>query len=270
MNDVTRFRFGVTNAAVGSLSAWTSAAQRAESLGYSTFLLPDTTATPAPLPALAAAAAATTSLEVGTWVICEPLRERGLLLWEAATMAALLGDRFELGIGAGRPAAERDAAVVGRAFPDAATRLRSLGETVALLRERLPGTRILVAGSGPRLLRLAAQVADTVALGWPPATDIPAAQQKILAVREAAQGREVELAAGLIAVGDMDPPWLRRMGATAADLVTAGAVTVVTGSARQMADAIQRRRDALGISYVTVPSEAAEAFAPVVDLLTTR
>lgn len=265
-----RFRFGVTNSATAGMDAWTAAARRAESLGYSTFLLPDTTATPAPLPALAAAAAATTTLTVGTWVLCEPLRERGLLVWEAATMAALLGARFELGIGAGRPGAERDCAAVGRPFPDAATRVRSLAESVALLRERLVGTRLLVAASGPRLLSLAARTADTVALGWAPATDVSAAEEKVAVVREAAGEREVELAAGLIAVGDMDAPWLRRMGTTVADLAAAGAVTVLDGSAREMADELQRRRERLWISYVTVPAEAVEVFAPVVELLVGR
>jgi probable F420-dependent oxidoreductase len=265
-----RFRFGVTNSATGDLAAWSAAARRAEELGYSTFLLPDTTATPAPLPALAAAAAATTRLRVGTWVLCEPLRDPGLLAWEAATMAELLGDRFELGIGAGRPGAERDAAATGRAFPDAARRVRSLAQTVALLRDRVPGTRLLVAASGPRLLALAGQVADTVALGWPPATDVAAAREKVAAVLEAAGGRDVELAAGLVAVGDMDAPWLRWMGVTATDLADQGAVTVVSGAASEMADQLRRRRDVLGISYVTVPAQATEAFAPVVELLADR
>src|SRR5436190_13168093 len=97
------FRFGVTNAFVGDQASWTMAARRAEALGYSTLLLPDTTRTPAPLPALAAAAAVTTSLRVGSWVLCDPFRNPRLLAWEVASMQALCGGRFELGIGAGRP-----------------------------------------------------------------------------------------------------------------------------------------------------------------------
>jgi probable F420-dependent oxidoreductase len=264
------FRFGVINSSTGDLTEWTAAARRAETLGYSTFLLPDTTATPAPLPSLAAAAAATTTLRVGTWVLSDPLRDRELLAWEAGTMAALLGARFELGIGAGRPGSDRDCAQVGRAFADPAARVRSLAETLGLLRERLPDTRLLVAGSGPRLLSVAARLADTVALGWAPATDVAAAREKVAAVADAAGGREVELAAGLIAVGDADAPWLVRMRLTAAQLAAQGAVTVLTGTPGQMAGELQRRRDALGISYVTVPAQAAEAFAPVVGLLAGR
>src|SRR5438128_1722512 len=70
------FRFGLTNSAVGDLTTWTTAARRVESLGYATLLLPDTMRTPAPFPALAAAASVTTSLRVGTWVLCDPLRKR--------------------------------------------------------------------------------------------------------------------------------------------------------------------------------------------------
>src|SRR5438105_15937929 len=107
------FRFGLTNGVAGDMASWTSAARRAESLGYATFLLPDTLRTPAPLPALTAAAASTTSLRVGTWVLCDPLRNPRQLAWEAASVQALCGGRFELGIGAGRPDAEADCAALG-------------------------------------------------------------------------------------------------------------------------------------------------------------
>jgi hypothetical protein len=65
-------------------------------------------------------------------------------------------------------------------------------------------------------------------------------------------------------------PWLHRIGVTAPELAARGAVTVLDGTAQQMADDLQRRREALGISYLTVPAEAMEAFAPVVELLAGR
>jgi hypothetical protein len=37
-----------------------------------------------------------------------------------------------------------------------------------------------------------------------------------------------------------------------------------------MADELHRRRDSLGISYLTVPAEAMERFAPVVERLAGR
>jgi probable F420-dependent oxidoreductase len=266
------FRFGVTNAGVGDLASWTSAARRAESLGYATFLLPDTLRTPAPLPALTAAAAVTTSLRVGTWVLCDPMRNPRQLAWEAASVQALCDGRFELGIGAGRPDAEADCAALGVPFGTPGQRIARLRETLKLLRDRLPDTPIMVAASGPKLLALAARSADIVAFGWPPATDLAAARERVDLVRSAAGERAdaLELATGLIAVGDDDQPWLARMGTDARTLASRGAVTVLTGTPRQMADELHRRRDALGLSYVTVPAPSAESFAPVVAELASR
>lgn len=273
------FRFGVTGAEASDLASWTKSAKRAESLGYSTFLLPDTLNTPAPLPALAAAAAVTTTLRLGTWVLCDPLRNPRVLAWEVATLDRLSGGRFELGLGAGRPGAERDAALLGVAYGSPGERVQRLADSLATMRTLLggdepgfpgavqqPGVPVLVAASGPRLLAFAARQADIVAFGWPPATTEEQARERVAQVRDAAPERfdELELAAGLIAVGDGDYPWLARMGTDVRTLADAGAVTVLSGTAKQMADALRRRRDALGLSYFTVPAQAAQSFAPVV------
>ena len=79
-----------------------------------------------------------------------------------------------------------------------------------------------------------------------------------------------ELAAGLVAVGDVGVPYLRDLGLDPRRLADQDAVTVVHGTPQQMADQLLRRRDALGISYVTVPAETIDAFAPVVELLADR
>src|SRR5205823_5746561 len=123
-----------------------------------------------------------------------------------------------------------------------------------------------------KLLTLAARTADIVAFGWPPTTDLATARERVDIVRAAAGERAdvLELATGLIAAGDGDHPWLARMGTDAATLAAQGAITVVAGTPREMADELQRRRDALGISYLTVPAADAEAFAPVVAELADR
>jgi probable F420-dependent oxidoreductase len=274
------FRFGVTNGAATDMASWTAAARRAESLGYATFLMPDTLNTPAPLPALAAAAAATTTLRVGTWVLCDVLRNPRTLAWEIASLDQLSGGRVELGLGAGRPDAEQDARRLGVPYGAPGQRMERLAESVALIRHLLDGGEdgfpaaagrvpILIAASGPRLLRYAAGHADTIAIGWPPTTTAEQARPLINRVREAAPDRfdGLELATGLIAVGNERHPWLQRMGLDPTSLAAAGAVTVVTGTARQMADILLRRRDSLAMSYLTVPMQSAEAFAPVVALL---
>ena len=266
------FRFGLTNSSVGDLHTWTTAARRAETLGYSTFLLPDTTRTPAPFPALAAAAAVTTSLRVGTWVLCDPLRNPRQLVWEATSLQDLCGGRFELGIGAGRPDAQTDCAELGVPFGRPGERIERLTGTLDLIRRALPGTRVMVAATGPRLLALAARTADTVAFGWPPATDVAGARERVDIARTAAGERadDLELASGLIAVGEGEHPWLARMGTDAKTLAAVGAVTVLTGTVLRMADELERRRDALGLSYITVPAMAADRFAPVVARLAGR
>jgi probable F420-dependent oxidoreductase len=277
------FRFGVTHAGPADLASWTTTAQRVESLGYDTFLVPDTLNTPAPLAGLAAAAAVTNTLRVGTWVLCDPLRNPRSVAWEIGSLARMTGGRVELGLGAGRPAAAEDARRLGLPFGDAAERVSRLRESVPLIRGLLDGVDpefpsaghrvpILIAASGPRLLEFAAQAADVIAFGWHPDTDEKGARPVIDRVLAAAGDRaaEIELAAGLIAVGEQQHPWLQRMGVDPVALAAAGAVTVVTGSTREIADTLLYRRDRLGLSYLTVPSASAEAFAPVVELLAGR
>lgn len=275
---MSAFRFGVTTGGPTDLASWTESARRVESQGYATLLVPDTLNTLAPLPALAAAAAVTTSLHIGTWVLCEPLRAPRLVAWEAASMDRLSGGRFELGLGAGRPGAEHDAALLGVPWGTAGERVDRLGASVSEIRRLLdagePGfptathrVPLLIAASGPRLLAYAARHADIIALGWPPTTTEDDALRVIDRVRAASE-RDVELACGLIAVGDEEHPWLQRLGVDAAGLAASGAVTVVSGTPQAMADTLRRRRDRLGLSYLTVPVQSADAFAPVVELLT--
>jgi probable F420-dependent oxidoreductase len=273
------FRFGVVGSpparggtSAGEMATWTTTARRAESLGYATLLVPDTLRTAAPLPTLAAAAAATETLHVGTWVLCDPLRNPRLLAWEAASLQTLCDGRFELGIGAGRPDAEADCLELGLPFGSPGERVDRLTATVALLREQLTDTPLMLAASGPRLLALAGRTADIVVFGWAPTTGVDEAKPRIAAVREAAGDRadDVELATGLIAVGEGEQPWLVRMGLDARTLADSGAVTVLVGTPREMADALQQRRDELGISYLTVPTNAMDEFAPVVAELAGR
>jgi alkanesulfonate monooxygenase SsuD/methylene tetrahydromethanopterin reductase-like flavin-dependent oxidoreductase (luciferase family) len=73
--------------------------QRAEELGYATFLVPDHVTAPlAPVAALAVAAAATTSIRIGSQVFCNDLRHPVILAKEAATLDLLSDGRFELGL----------------------------------------------------------------------------------------------------------------------------------------------------------------------------
>jgi len=259
------FRFGLVAATAESGAAWTALARRAEDLGYDTLLVPDTAHTLSPLPAATAAAVATTRLRVGTFVLAAGVRTPGVVAWETAALAKLTDGRFELGLGGGRPDAAADAAAFGLPPMTPAERMAAVRETVSLVRKD-GATRILIAASGPKMLALAGEIADTVALGVRAEgteDDMAAAAEKVRA-----GGRDVELQANLLAVGTETPDWLRRqLGTDAATLAAAGSAAVLTGTPTEMADTLQRRRERYGVSYVTVNPGYLDKLAPVIELL---
>ena len=273
------FRFGVVAGQAGDAAEWAALARRVEDLGYSTLLVPDTLGTLSPLPALAAAATVTRTLRVGSYVLAVPLRTPGTVAREAATLDLLSGGRFELGLGSGRPDVERDAQRLGVSFGSPAERLDLLAETIRTVREQLAAPEtypqavhvpILVAAAGRRTLALAAREADIVGLALPPDSTEDRLASLVGVVREAAGGRfaELELNLNLFAVGDEPPPWLEsRFGIDARRLAASGAPVVLTGTVQQMADTLRRRRDTLGISYVTVNSGFVDQLAPVIERL---
>ncbi|HKF75381.1 MAG TPA: TIGR03621 family F420-dependent LLM class oxidoreductase [Candidatus Dormibacteraeota bacterium] len=292
------FRFGVVAAVARTGEEWADRARRIESLGYSSLVMPDGLRyTLAPFPALAFAAAATRSLRVGTYVIANDFRNPVLLAKEAATLDVLSGGRFELGLGAGRPAAAEDNRMMGLGFDAGGVRVSRLAESLTLVRALLAGEMatasgpyyaaagaevsprsaqrppILVAGSGRRLLSLAAREADIVALGVPPTEPEEAAAEKVGWLREAAGPRFdlLELNLNLMAVGDQVPRYISaQMGLTAAGLAASGSVAAVTGTTDEMCATLLRRRERLGISYLMVSDELMEVFAPVVERLAGR
>ena len=131
MNNERRFRFGAVAGFGRSGQEWAANARRIEQLGFSTLLCPDGTGTFAPFQALSAAAAVTSTLRLGTYVLASPLRTPGEVAWESASLDVLSGGRFELGLGAGRPDAERDAARLGVPFAAPGERIRRIEQTSA-------------------------------------------------------------------------------------------------------------------------------------------
>lgn len=231
-----QFRFGVIGEHAASPETLLATAQQAEQLGYHTFLLRDHFVREpfgdqlAPLVALAAVAAATRSLRVGTLVLANDYRHPVLLAKEAATLDALSGGRFELGLGAGWLREEYDQA--GIPFDAAGSRVDRLAEALTILKGLLSGEEVtfqgehysvaalttfpparqqphppLLVGAGSRrMLQLAGREADIVGIlpkalpggGISDAVDerTPATMtRKVAWVREAAaeRSREVEL-----------------------------------------------------------------------------
>jgi probable F420-dependent oxidoreductase len=294
------FRFGVVAAQARSGEEWAAKARRVEALGYATLVIPDNIQySLAPLPALAVAAAATRTLRVGTYVLANDYRNPVMLAKEAATLDLLSGGRFELGIGAGRPTAAAESRMLGIPFEAGGVRLARLAESLAIIKPLLAGQHvsatgphydaadaevsplptqqprlpILIAGSGPHLLALAAREADIVALGLGPDASEAAMAEKIALLREAAGERfaHLEININLMMVGDQMPRWIAaQFGADAGQLARSGAVPVLTGTTDAMCDTLERRRETLGISYIVVSDEMMEALAPVVARLAGR
>jgi probable F420-dependent oxidoreductase len=267
------FRFGVVATPAGG--DWLATARRVADLGYTCLLMPDGLQLPAPMPALAMAAAVA-DIRVGTWVLAAPLRPPRLVAWEANSMTRLTGGRFELGLGTGRPIVAEWAAEMGLPFGSPAQRLdqvRQIIDEVRALDGDTQRTPVIVAAAGPRALRLAAQHADIVTLATGALTPRDTIAQMLSSVRDHAGARvdEIEFVTSVFVVGDQMPPHAERyIGADLAGLRSAGSLALLEGSAQQMADELQRRRDQFGTTYVTVNADYLEQFAPVIEILDGR
>lgn len=254
------FRFGVVATPDEN---WTATARRVEELGYSSLLMPDGIHLLAPFPTLATAAAVTTTLRVGTFVLASPLRAPRAAAWEAHSLSVLSGGRFDLGIGTGHGGVPHAAAQLGMPYGSAAERRQQVVDTIAHVRSLDATIPILVAASGPKMLAIAAELADVVTLAAG-----PLATRDEVATLAAGLRDHVEIAMNLFVVGDEVPGEMRGfIGVDAAALIAADSLVMLRGSTTEMADELQRRRDAFGASAVTVNGAFLEQFAPVVERL---
>lgn len=100
-----KFRFaagGEGNAEEGGARRFIKLAQKAEELGYDSFMIPDHLGNQVgPIAALGALAVATDKIRLGTAVLANGFRHPAVLAKDAATIDVLSGGRLELGIGAG-------------------------------------------------------------------------------------------------------------------------------------------------------------------------
>ncbi|MFC4942319.1 LLM class flavin-dependent oxidoreductase [Pseudonocardia sp. GCM10023141] len=275
------FRFGVVATPEGGPQRWIATARRAEELGYATLLMPDGLQRPgpgggvllSPFPSLAVAASVTERLRVGTFVLASPLRTPMAAAWEAHSLGVLSGGRFDMGIGTGLPSMKASAERIGQPYGDGADRLARLEATIVQLRE-LDGearTPVLVAAGGPKARALAGRVADIVTLAAAPLATREEVAASAAEVRSAAGDRagDIELAMNLFVVGDEVPEWTKGfIGADAATLIEHDSLVMVRGSVAEMCDELQRRRDVLGVSYISCNAAFVEQFAPVVERLT--
>ncbi|HUO38410.1 MAG TPA: TIGR03621 family F420-dependent LLM class oxidoreductase, partial [Mycobacterium sp.] len=195
------FRFGVGLWPKHSRAAWQYTARRAEELGFDVVQVPDHLGAPAPFPALVSAADAT-SIKLGTFVLNAGFYKPALLARDVAGLELLTDGRFELGLGAGYVREEFEAAELP--FPSAGRRVDYLAHVTTYLREHVPNVPILIAGTGDRLLMLAAQQADIIGIagGRPDSTAADPLAERVEFVRRAAGERfeQLELNLAITAV----------------------------------------------------------------------
>jgi probable F420-dependent oxidoreductase len=220
--------------------SWAALARRVEGLGYTTLTVSDhLDEQVAPIAALMAAADATTTLRLGAMVFCNDYRHPVVLAKEAATLDALSGGRFELGLGAGWMLSDYQRA--GITLDPPGLRIDRLEEAIAVIKGlfadgpctfagqhyrvtglqgsprpvQRPHPPILVGGGGRRLLGVAGREADIIGLNvnmakgvidadaGPNAT-VEATEEKIAWARQAAgprwPGIELQVRVHLVAV----------------------------------------------------------------------
>lgn len=300
------FRFGVQAKTATSRAEWIELVRKIEDRGYSTVTLPDHFDDQlAPAVALMAAADATEMLRVGCLVWCNDYRHPVMLAKETATLDLLSEGRLELGLGAGWMTSDYEAA--GMSYDRPGTRIERLTETVAILNglfadgpfslagrhytiSDLEGTPkpvqrprppLLIGGGGPRMLRIAGQLADIVginpnlvagAITSETAKDTSAErfEEKLGWVREGAGDRfdqiELQLRTFVVSVTD-DREGMAEQLAAAFDIpvdVGLQSPLALIGTAKQIAEDLRERRDRYGFSYIIVGADEYEAFAPVV------
>lgn len=264
----------------------------------------------APMPAMMAAADATTTLRVGSLVLDNDYKHPLVHAKEAATLDVLSGGRLELGLGAGWMQTDYVAAgmtydspgVRISRFKEGLTIIKGLlGEgpvdfagtyytitahegTPKPVQKPLP---ILVGGGGKRVLSIAAREANIVGInfnleqgrvnratmqtGGAESTD-----EKIGWIRAAAGPRfeelELNVTVFVAAVSDDQAGMAARLapgfGMSSADVLESP--HAVIGSADQICETLQARRERYGISYVVFSGDGFERLAPVVARLTGR
>ncbi|MGN7135147.1 LLM class F420-dependent oxidoreductase [Rhodococcoides corynebacterioides] len=189
---VRPFRFaagGEGNPDEGGARRFVKLAQKAEELGYDSFMIPDHLGNQVgPIAALGALAVATDRIRLGTAVLANGFRHPAVLAKDATTIDQISGGRLEFGIGAGWMKEEYDKA--GIAYESPGVRIEKLDESLTILDVLLRGQEctfegkhyqvrglqgsprprqgprppIAVGGGGPRMLALAAKHADIISL----------------------------------------------------------------------------------------------------------
>jgi probable F420-dependent oxidoreductase len=308
------FRFSCNVFGLRSRDEFVRYCRDVERFGFHTLFTADHLGSPSPFPPLVLAAEVTERLRVGTMVLNVPFWNASLLAREVATADVLTGGRLELGVGAGhmkwefdraglpwRPLPERVAEVAatldelertfgGDGYPERRPLEELTGQSPLkpVQRTGLNGTGppVIVGGTGDRILALAAERADIVAIGGlmqapgqPPGTfrmqTAAEADDRVAYVRAKAGKRADDLELHVLVQSVVVTPDRRAVAATMAaedDLgLTADEVLetpfLLLGTVPEIAAQLRERRERFGFSYLTVHAPSMAALAPVIEVL---
>ena len=300
------FRFGIHASVAPTMSAWRDQARMAEDLGYSTLYVADHLGAQfGPLVATTVAAEATSTLNVGTVVLNNDLRNPVLLAKEIATLGLAAEGRVEVGLGAGW--LQSDYAQTGTAFDKAGVRVDRLAESLTLMKtlwaegevtfagshytvhdahcEPRPESppRVIVGGGSRRILSVAAQQADVVGVNTSLASGLNAGDlahhatfehyDRCLAwIRDAAPNRFDSIELQLMAFATKVVGSSRAAARTATMLGLPGEDAlelpiVLIGAVDELCERLVEYRKRWGFTNIVVSSDATESFAPVVAQL---
>jgi len=239
-------------------------ARSAAAAGFEVILVPDHLGLAGPLVALVAIAQAVPNVQVSNLVLNSSFYRPALLARDLASVDSATGGRLIISLGTGYVEAEFDAA--GIPFPSPGARVKIVAEMISELRRLLsdPGhipppvqtpPPIMVAAQGDKMLTLAAQQADIVAIASMGSEADLAGRVAFVKEKAADRFDDIELQFAFIQVSMDDPSdlTLLRMLAPpdAPEEELRKLTTVLDGSVSAAVERIQRLHAELGISYFT-------------------
>jgi probable F420-dependent oxidoreductase len=257
-------KLGLALLGQGPVSEMVEQARRAESIGFEVILLPDHLGFTAPLVPLVAIAHAAPTVQVSNLVLNASFYSPALLARDLASVDSATGGRLIISLGTGY--VEEEFVAAGLPFPSPRERVNRLTEHVTEIRRLLsdpdhvpPSVQtpppIMVAGVGDRLLTMAAQQADIVAIASTGTEDDLAERIAFVKAQAGARADDIELAFGFFQVSMDDPSDLSILKMVAPDVPESEMrrwTTLLGGSVDEAAERIHRLHDDLGISYFTL------------------
>jgi probable F420-dependent oxidoreductase len=284
------FRFGVNLTVPAIRDEWKAKCREAEDLGYNTVAVPDHLGMPSPFPALVLAAEATDQVRVGTFVMNTAFYNPTLFARDVVGTDQFTAGRLELGLGAGYVKAEFDKA--GLTFDAPGRRIDHLVRTIDELERcyadadepnpaQQGGPPLLIAGSGDRLLRLAAERASVISFagagfqrdGTPFIQDAEKLDERVSFVTTALNGRPAEFNIVVMRVKITDhrtaalQDYADRVPNSLPPDKLADLPICLFGTAEEIADQLRAHRDRFGFTYFTVLEPSMHDFAKVITLL---